>query len=180
MNENPRRDPLDRMVDAYENMLERVDGWLKDAESAMPELRQGIEHAREKAVELDELTREEAQKIGAYLERDVEDAASFLVNTGAEFRGWLRFETELIENRLLEMFVGVADKTRVELESLAEQAREASTYHVGEVTGLGTLQCVTCGKEMHFHKTGRIPPCAKCHGTTFRRAEEADEPGEVE
>ena len=65
MNDNPRKDPLDGMVDAYENMLERVDGWLKGAESAIPNLRQGIEHARERAVEMNELTREEAQKIGA-------------------------------------------------------------------------------------------------------------------
>lgn len=171
MNDNKDKDPLDRMVDAYESMLERVDGWLKDAEHAVPNLRKGIDAAREKAVELDELTREEADRLGAYLERDLKDAGNFLAENGKEFRGWLRFEGKLVESRLLELFAGVADRTRVELETLAERAREASSYHTGEVTGPGTLVCTGCGKELHFHRTGHIPPCPKCRGTGFRREE---------
>ncbi|MCP4126493.1 MAG: zinc ribbon-containing protein, partial [Gammaproteobacteria bacterium] len=57
------QDPLDRMVVAYENMLQRVDDLLQKAEkTAIPTLKKSLEHAREKAVELDELTREEAEK----------------------------------------------------------------------------------------------------------------------
>ena len=51
----------------------------------------------------------------------------------------------------------------------AEQAREASFYHTGEVTGPGTLVCAECGKELHFHKAGHIPPCPGCRGTRYRR-----------
>ena len=103
MNENPRKDPLDRMVDAYENMLERVDGWLKGAENAVPNLRQGIEHAREKAVEMDELTREEAQLIGNYLS-DLEDASQYLSSTDRDRRTRLQFGVELLEDRMLDFF----------------------------------------------------------------------------
>ncbi|MES9926605.1 MAG: hypothetical protein ABW158_00685, partial [Candidatus Thiodiazotropha sp. 6PDIVS] len=46
----------------------------------------------------------------------------------------------------------------------------ASLYHTGEVTGPGTLVCAQCGKEMHFKKTGHIPPCSGCKGTDFQRA----------
>lgn len=170
MSSNNNRDPLDRMVVAYENMLERVDDLLEKAEeTALPTLKKGLEHAREKAIELDELTREEAEKIASYVERDMHDAAGFLHKTGEEFREWLRFDLELIENRLLDMFAKVADKTSLELGRFAEQAREASLYHTGEITGPGTLICSECGKEMHFHKTGHIPPCAGCHGTRFAR-----------
>ena len=63
----------------------------------------------------------------------------------------------------------VVAKTRLELEKLADQAREASRYHTGEVTGPGTLICEGCGKEIHFHKAGRIPPCPGCQGTGFTR-----------
>ncbi len=165
-----KKDPIERMVDAYETMLERVDGMLKKAEGAkIPSLRESIDIAREKAVELDEMSREEADRIGRYLERDVADAASFVTRSGREWRDWLHFEGALIEGRLLDLFAGVADRTVVELEQLAERAREASTYHTGEITGPGTLVCVKCGKAMHFHKPGHIPPCGSCRSTAFRR-----------
>jgi hypothetical protein len=171
-----KKAPLDRMVEAYETMLERVDALLKKAEGAtIPSLRESIHIAREKAVELDELSREEAERVAHYLERDMQDAASFVNNSGKEFRNWLRFETELIEGRLLELFIGVADRTVVELEQLAERAREASTHHTGEVTGPGTLICAQCGKVMHFHHTGHIPPCGGCRGTSFRRQFDEEE-----
>jgi DUF438 domain-containing protein len=158
------------MVTAYENMLERVEEMLEKAEeTALPTLKKGLEYAREKAVELDELTREEADKIASYVERDMHDAASFMHKTGDEFRDWFKFDMELIESRLLDMFAKVADKTSLELGKFAEQAREASLYHTGEITGPGTLVCSECGKEMHFHKTGHIPPCAGCRGTRFAR-----------
>lgn len=175
MNDDDKRDPIDRMTDAYERMLERVDGMLELAEkSALPTLRRSLDHAREKAVELNELTREEAEKLSAYVERDMQDAAHYLIETGAEFRQWWQFDVQMIEQRLLEMFANVADKTRLELEKLADQAREASMYHTGEVTGPGTLLCNGCGKEMHFHKAGRIPPCSGCKGTSFKRPTATD------
>ena len=170
MSSNDQQDPFDRLVAAYEKMLERVDDTFEKAqETTLPALKKNIEHAREKAVELGELTREEAEKIAGYLERDMKDAGEFLAETGEEFRDWFRFDMGLIEDRLLEMFASVADQTRLELEKLAEQARQASTYHTGEITGPGTLVCSGCGKELHFKKTGHIPPCAKCHGTEYKR-----------
>ena len=75
-------------------MLERVDGAIEKAgKTAIPALKKNIEHAREKAIEVGELTREEAEKIGAYLERDMKDAAEFLSETGEEFSTWFRFDS---------------------------------------------------------------------------------------
>ncbi|MEJ1391905.1 MAG: zinc ribbon-containing protein, partial [Candidatus Sedimenticola sp. (ex Thyasira tokunagai)] len=164
------RDPVDRLVNAYEKMLEQVDEMLDKAEkNTLPKLRKSIDTARDKMVEMNELTREEAEKIGGYLERDMKDAAHFLNETGDEFRNWYKFDVELIEARMMELFAKVADRTRLEMERFTHQMREASMYHTGEITGPGTLICTKCGKELHFHKTGRIPPCGKCHATEFER-----------
>lgn len=170
MTKKEEKDPVERMVDAYERMLEYVDDVIGKAEkTTLPTLRKSLDAAREKAVELNELTREEAEKIAAYVERDMKDAAHYLSETGDEFRDWFRFDIQLIEGRLMEMFATVADRTRLELERFANQAREASVYRTGEITGPGTLVCDQCGKELHFHKAGRIPPCSKCHSTTYHR-----------
>lgn len=162
--------PVDRLVNAYERMLEHVDSMLDKAEkNTLPSIKKSIDTAREKAVELNELTREEAEKVAAYLERDMKDAAHFLSETGEEFREWFKFDVQLIEARMLEMLAKVADRTRLELDRLADRAREGVLYHTGEITGPGTLVCTQCGKELHFHKAGHIPPCPKCHATEYRR-----------
>ncbi|MCB1778333.1 MAG: hypothetical protein KDI50_12945, partial [Candidatus Competibacteraceae bacterium] len=58
-------------VRAYRQMIERMKTRLEELEhaekAALPHLNASIEHAAEKAVELGELSREEAQLIGSYL-----------------------------------------------------------------------------------------------------------------
>jgi len=170
MTDPKSKDPVDRLVDAYERMLERVHDATDSAEKkTVPWLREALDDARDKAVELEELTREEADRIARYVERDVQDAAEFLADSGQEFRDWLRFDMELIQDRFLDMFAGMADQTGQALRDIADRAREASTYHTGEITAPGVLECTACGELLHFEKTGHIPPCPKCQHTQFRR-----------
>ena len=120
-------------------------------------------------MELGELTREEAERVAGYLERDLRDAAGFIAETGQQLRDWLRVDLERMGQGALDLFAQVADQTSLQLRNLAERARRAEVYHTGEVAGPGTLVCVQCGKELHFDRPGRIPPCPRCHGTEFRR-----------
>lgn len=163
-------DPVERLVAAYEKMLGRVHEATETADQkGVPWLREALADAREKAVELEELTREEADKISRYVERDLRDAAEYLVDSGQEFRDWLAFDMSLIQDRFLEMFAGMADHTSRALREIAERARDASTYHTGEITAPGVLECTGCGELLHFEKTARIPPCPKCQQTRFQR-----------
>ena len=168
MTDKKQGDPVDRLVEAYESMLERVHDFFTD-EGRKISLVEALTEAREKAVELGELTREEAEKLSVYVQRDIQDAAEYIADTGQEFRDWFLFDWKLIEDRMYRLIAGVADQTSLQLKEFARQAREASLYHTGEITGPGTLLCVACGKEMSFSKTGRIPPCPGCSGTSFSR-----------
>lgn len=169
-NQEERRNAQDRLTHAYDRMMERVRTTISGVEKhAIPPLQHSIEAAKEKAVELGELTREEAERIAEYLKRDLHDAAEYLTNTGRDLRDWLRFDLDLIEDRLRDMFSQAVDQTRVELAQLQNQAPPIREYHSGEITGIGTLQCVNCGKSVRFHTTSRIPPCPKCHGSVFVR-----------
>jgi len=175
MSQKKQPDTSDRLVDAYERMLERVHNAIALAEKeAVPAFRELLYKTRDNMIELGELTREEAQKVAEYVERDIEDAASYLAETGEDLKSWWRFDLDLVEQRMLEMFSRVADQTSLQLQSFAEQARQAGLYHTGDVTGPGTLVCDSCGKEIRMHKTGRIPPCPKCHATSFKRANNGD------
>lgn len=158
---------------AYNRMMERVRGRLRNTEhKTVAALHAAIDDAKATAVELGELTRDEAELLGAYLRRDLEDAGDYLAKTGTELGGWLQFDIALIESGLREMFIEAADQTKLALLELAERAREASIYRTGEITGVGTLRCSGCGTLLHFHATTHIPPCPKCHGTVFDRAED--------
>ena len=72
-------------------------------------------------------------------------------------------------NNAFKLFESAADKTRIEMLSFEETVERISHYYTGEITGPGTLQCDNCGKSLHFHATGRIPPCSSCHATRFTR-----------
>ncbi len=159
--------PNEKHLHAYNRMMEQV-RTLAD-HLGYQNLKHAIQLAKDKAVDLGELTREEAEQIGDYLVRDLEDAGQHLAESGGELKDWLRFDLQLIEERLLEMFALAADKTKLEFMQLAERARRASEYHTGNITSIGTLQCVSCGELLHFHATSHIPPCPKCHGNIFQR-----------
>ncbi len=166
----------DQLTTAYERMLARVHEAFEYAEEAtLPRFRHVLGEVRDKTIELGELTREEADRVAAYLERDIEDAANYLVRTGEDLRQWWRFDLEQVEDRLLDMFTGVADQTRVQWQQLAEQAWVASHYRAGEISGPGSLLCTECGAEIEFHQPSEIPLCPKCGASLFERANDRAE-----
>jgi hypothetical protein len=161
----------EKFVHAYEKMLERSKAILAEAgHTIAPKVDHAIETAKEKAADLGELTLGEADKIAEYLKRDLQDAAEFLAEDKNELRDWLRLDVELVENRILDALSMLVDQTKVDLADFAEQAQRFGEWHTGEITGPGTLVCKECGEVLHFHKTGHIPPCPKCHATAYRRA----------
>jgi len=160
-----------RLITAYNNMLEHLRiGPPNLDDEEQPHLQQRLDVAREKVTEMEQLGAKEAQTISDYLKRDIEAAAHWLANEGEELKDWFRFDVEQAESKLIEHFSIVADQTTVELKQLQQQANAFGEWHTGEITGIGTLRCIECNKDMHFHTTGHIPPCPKCHGTKFKRA----------
>ncbi|HET8701108.1 MAG TPA: zinc ribbon-containing protein [Nitrococcus sp.] len=154
----------DHRAHAYERMLERLHHAMENAR-----LHEAIETVKEQAVELGELTREEAERIGNFLRRDVEDAARYSAATDDDFRGWLRMDLRMVESWLWDRFSSVADKTRLELMELQRELQQSSAYHAGEITGPGTLACSNCGELIRFKQAEQIPRCPKCQGSVYRR-----------
>jgi len=163
-------DPLDALGEAYEKMFERAARNLHKAEEKSGDLlHKLIDEAKNKAVELEELSREDAEKLSAYLKRDLSDAANYLSETGRELEDWLGFEATLVESGIFDFLLKAADKTTLALLKMKEDAQQASAYRTGEITGAGTLVCDQCGENLHFRRAGKIPPCPKCHKTAFHR-----------
>jgi len=159
----------EHLILAYDKMVSRVTEALAHVkDDGLPPLKAELAAARKKAVELGELTHEEAVHVSEYLQRDLEAAARFLERNREQFSTWLKFDIALVEERLGEAFATLTDHTRSALDRIAADA-EAAVWKTGEVTGPGTLYCENCDQHIHFHKTGHIPPCPKCHHARFRR-----------
>jgi len=154
---------------AYNRMLERARHFLDEAEeSARPGLKHAVERARQRAVELGELSREQSERVAAYLRRDLEEAGKYLATTGRGLREWLQFDLQYLERSFLDYLTAATDHTRVELAEFERRAR-AAEYHCGEVAAPGTFHCQNCGQSMTLRETGHLPPCPKCHGRVFLR-----------
>ncbi|HHJ13770.1 MAG TPA: hypothetical protein ENJ79_05240 [Gammaproteobacteria bacterium] len=168
---DPRQhDPLDALGEAYERMFERAaEHFHRAEEKTAPVLRKLIDEAREQAVELKEISREDAEKVAEWLKRDLHHAAEVLSETGRELEDWLGFEASLVKSNLVDLMLKAADKTQLELLKFRQEISGEPVWRTGEITGPGTLRCRKCGEKLHFHHTGRIPPCPRCHGTEFMR-----------
>jgi len=159
-------------IEAYNQMMARIKNVIENAEDkAVPSLQKAIDMAKKQAIHLGETSMEEAEEIGNFIKRDINDAAEYLMETSHEFSEWLLLDIDIIEQKVLELFLSVADKTRLELEQLSHPACELSTYNTGDVTGPGTLLCIACEHMIHFNTTDHIPACPKCHNTSFKRAD---------
>jgi hypothetical protein len=160
----------EKWLQAYDNMMLRVKTAYEEAEeSTRPVLQRLIHKARDRAVDLEELTREEAEKVAYYLHRDLQDAGRHLAETGHELGDWLSFDIDLIEDRLMSVLSMVADRTRLEMLQFEQDIKEGPAWNSGEITGPGTLECDSCGTKVRFHATGHIPDCPNCKRTVFHR-----------
>ena len=166
----------EKLQNAYNDMMVRVRTAIEEAEEhTAPVLKHFIHNARDVAVDLEELTREEAEKIAMYLQRDIEDAGKHLAETGQELGDWLRFDMHQIEDRLIETLDRVTDHTRQEMLEFEHEIQEGPAWNTGEITGPGTLVCANCDAIIRFHETAHIPNCPNCEHTVFHRKTVKDE-----
>jgi len=169
MNDHGKNDSGNVQIDQHEKLLARaVEGLQTGEKKSLSLIHRLVDDARDRAVRLKEVTSEEAEELATHLKRDLTQAASYLSTTGRELKDWLGFDVTLLESAFLEPLLEAADPTTVELLTLKEQA-ELAPCHSGQITTPGTLECDKCGEKLHFYKSGKIPPCPRCHATGFHR-----------
>lgn len=160
-------------VQLYEKMLAYVRDFMEQAknksEPVEKSLDNAFEEAREQLSKLGELSREEIETVSDYLARDIHAAGEYIEESEEQLGPWLKFDIELVEDRILDAFNKIADPATVQQLQFFRNLKDLREYHTGEVTGLGTLKCTSCGELIHFHKPGHIPPCPKCHATMYER-----------
>ncbi len=140
-------------------------------------LQKSLDLAKHQVVHLGDVSAEEAHEIGEYIKRDINDAAEYMMDSSAEFYDWLMLDIEIIERKVVDLFLSVADHTRVELEQFKKTkipAEQIPVYKSGEITGPGSLICESCGKAKPFLSSNEITDCEKCGHNRFIRRQQRE------
>lgn len=155
-----------KLITAYSEFLQHLHETM---ENTLNSFTDAFEISKDKTNENSDLTADELEHVSTQVKRDVEHAAQNLpAHDNNSLSDWLKFDIELVENLTWDAFLSVADKTRVELAKLEQEAK-THKYQSGDITIAGTFLCDDCGKEIAFKTASRIPPCPTCHNHTFVR-----------
>ena len=160
----------DKLVAAFEHMVENVSDAIHDAEEALaPTVDEMVHNAQQLARELFTLTQEEAESLGATLKRDMHKANKALNQQRKELKDWLSFDLTLVEDRFIDMIARAADKVWLDFRAFENEDHQASVYHSGEVCNAGRFSCSNCDNSLDLPKTGQLPRCPKCNHNKFYR-----------
>ena len=163
----------ERLAQAYDQMVERAKDKIEEIkEDSAPIIDKALDAAKQKALELKEITEEEAEQVKEYVKRDLHDAGEYVKQQGREIADWLRLDTLIAESEMAKRLSTLAQQAKLEVNHLKKTLSHYDEWRTGEITGIGTLQCTQCGKQLHFNKTGHIPPCPSCHTTVFKRTKD--------
>ena len=155
------------LIQAYDALIEHLYEAMDDTLHSTAD---ALDIAKEKVSELGGLTQEEISHLGDYLNRDISHAAVHTEKKEEDLSAWLKFDIDLIENFALDTFMGIADKTRIDIAKLRQQAAKYHPYQSGDIVSPGTFVCEACGKEIAFKSTSEIPACPNCKTKVFVRS----------
>jgi len=165
------------LISAYNQIMKEMRTAFEQSDANDMSLQKSLNLAKHQVVHLGEVTAEEAHEIGEYIKRDINDAAEFMMESSAEFYDWLLLDIEIIERKVVDLFLSVADHTRIELEQFKNNnlpSEQVSLYKSGGVTGHGTLLCESCGELKPFVGIVEITDCGKCGHNRFIRRQSKD------
>jgi hypothetical protein len=162
-------EPKDKLLQAFNHMVDELHAALEKAEEKLsPTVDELLRNTEASVKKMYALTQDEARSISESVKRDITHARDYMQAEGRDFRQWLNFDIQQVENRFVDFLSRAADRNWLDFHSF-QNRQENFLYSTGEVCGPGTLQCLNCGQQMTFNKNSRIPPCPKCHHTGFER-----------
>ena len=120
-------DKREKLVAAFEHMVESVGAALHEAEEALePTIDEMVHNAQVLARDLYSLSQEEAESLGSTLKRDMHKANEVLNQQSRELKDWWSFDLELVEDKFAEMMRQIADKTWLKVRAFESGAHPAN------------------------------------------------------
>ena len=160
----------EKLVAAYEHMVESVGNTLHQAEEALaPTVDEMVHNAQQLARDIYALSQEDAEMLGTTLKRDLHKADEVLNRQRKELKDWWSFDVALAEDKLAEMVARAADKTWLDFRAFENEDHQASIYRSGEICSAGTFSCTHCSRRFALTAASQLQPCRECGNGEFFR-----------
>jgi sporulation protein YlmC with PRC-barrel domain len=159
----------DRDVSNFEKLATKTkERLIASKDKSMEWLHSAIDASAEQLEKAGDFTREEGKRASSYLKRD-------LAATRVDFvRARESISRGVSPSRVSAGFVSLAahllGSTGDMFRGWATRSEVALACSAGEISGPGRLTCTHCGTELNLERSDRIPPCAKCQQTAFRKS----------
>jgi len=156
----------DEAADQYDQLAERFKELFESgAEKTSEFAATAMEKARQQLTAAGAFSEEQGKNLKVFLERDFSQIAQTMRDEAKE-----KLNPARVSAGALSSLYALLNVAGLALSSVAVRTQKALSCRSGEITSAGTLTCVSCDNELHFKKTGRVPPCPKCHATEFRKS----------
>jgi NAD-dependent SIR2 family protein deacetylase len=149
-------------VGLYEKLANRTAELLEEGRKTLDE---ALKKAKDELSKAGDFSSEQLEKAVTYVKRDVNDNAHKATEAVRQ-----AVDPHRMVAGMQSIYARILTSAADTLTDLAEKTEKGLEFKTGEVTSAGCLTCKDCGAEMHLKKTGRIPPCPKCHKTIFRKS----------
>lgn len=164
----PASESSGKQLDLYDRFAERSSEIFESGkEKGRDAWERAMELARQQLTAAGEFTAAQGEVFKHYLQRDLEQTATDMRQLGEDAKDALQ-PTRLGAGALSSL-AKLMHATGSLMTAWSARAEAALEYKTGEITSAGTLTCVSCGQNIHLHKTSIVPPCATCHATRFRK-----------
>ena len=162
MNDQNDKKEEQEEIGLYEKLASRTADLLEEGKKTFDE---ALKKAKEELSTAGDFSREQADKLGEYVRRDLKENADKAKEAVKK-----AVEPQRVAAGVQSAFTRILTTAAETLTELAERSEKSLEFKTGEITSPGTLTCKECDAEMHMKKTTRIPPCPKCHKTVFRKS----------
>ncbi|PLY01908.1 MAG: hypothetical protein C0622_06255 [Desulfuromonas sp.] len=152
-------------VSLYEKFISRTEELI---DSGRKNFDEALKKAGEELTAAGNFTREQADKVSAFVKRDVRHAIDHAEKTGENIKEAV--DPKRVAAGAQSLFARILSSAAGTLNEWAQKSEQQVEFKTGEVTSPGTLTCKNCGEQLHMKKTARIPPCPACHMTLYRKS----------
>jgi hypothetical protein len=169
--DNPGAGRADDEVAAYEKLRQEVKRRLAEVrENVNAEtVKDALDKASARMKEIGGYTAEALNKAAEALRKDLARTAQTLGPKWSEYSEKSADLFAVWRDRGTH-FLGRAAVATGEWLQKTGARLEHQTYRTGEITYGGTFECASCKEMTVLAQSGRLPACARCTGTEFRRA----------
>ena len=159
-------DQGDTVADQYDELAARFkEQFEAGAEKSAEFAGVAMEKAREQLTAAGAFSEEQGKNLKTFLERDLSQMVETMRDEAKE-----KLNPSRVGAGAMSSLSSLLNMAGSRFASIAEKTQKAITCRSGEITSAGTLTCISCKHDIHFKKTGRVPPCPTCHATEFRKS----------